>query len=46
MAYLSKTEIEKQIRQTRKDMEKAAKDLDFITAAKLRDRLKLLQEKI
>jgi excinuclease ABC subunit B len=46
MTYLSKTEIEKQIRQTRKDMEKAAKDLDFITAAKLRDRLKLLQEKI
>ncbi len=46
MAYLSKTEIEKQIRQTRKDMEKAAKDLDFITAAKLRDRLKALQENI
>ncbi len=46
ISYLSKPEIEKQIRQTRKDMEKAAKDLDFIMAAKLRDRLKALQKKI
>ena len=42
-AYLSKTEIEKHIREKRKDMEKAAKDLDFIQAAKLRDQIKALQ---
>lgn len=42
-AYLSKTEIEKHIREKRKEMEKAAKDLDFIQAAKLRDQIKALQ---
>ncbi|UUC45009.1 excinuclease ABC subunit UvrB [Flavobacterium cerinum] len=45
-AYLSKTEIEKIIREKRKAMEKAAKDLDFMQAAKLRDEIKTLQEKI
>ncbi|THF47844.1 excinuclease ABC subunit UvrB [Flavobacterium supellecticarium] len=45
-AYLSKTEIEKLIREKRKAMEKAAKDLDFMQAAKLRDEIKSLQEKI
>lgn len=45
-AYLSKTEIEKMIREKRKAMEKAAKDLDFMQAAKLRDEIKTLQEKI
>ncbi len=44
--YLSKPEIEKKIRELRKAMEKAAKDLDFMQAAKLRDEIKLLQEKI
>ncbi|MFM9824771.1 excinuclease ABC subunit UvrB [Flavobacterium sp.] len=44
--YLSKPEIEKRIREKRKAMEKAAKDLDFMQAAKLRDEIKLLQEKI
>jgi excinuclease ABC subunit B len=42
--YLSKTEIEKRIREKRKSMEKAAKDLDFMQAAKLRDDIKALQE--
>ena len=41
--YLSKPEIEKRIREKRKSMEKAAKDLDFIQAAKLRDAIKALQ---
>lgn len=45
-AYLSKPEIEKIIREKRKAMEKAAKDLDFMQAAKLRDEIKTLQEKI
>ena len=44
--YLSKTEIEKRIREKRKAMEKAAKDLDFMQAAKLRDEIKALQNKI
>lgn len=41
--YLSKTDIEKRIREKRKAMEKAAKDLDFMQAAKLRDEIKALQ---
>jgi len=44
--YLSKPEIEKRIREKRKSMEKAAKDLDFMQAAKLRDEIKALQEKV
>ena len=44
--YLSKTEIEKHIREKRKAMEKAAKDLDFMQAAKLRDAIKALQEQL
>ena len=44
--YLSKSEIDKLIREKRKAMEKAAKELDFMQAAKLRDAIKSLQEKI
>jgi excinuclease ABC subunit B len=44
--YLSKPEIEKKIRDARKAMEKAAKELDFMQAAKLRDEIKSLQERI
>ena len=44
--YLSKEEIEKRIREKRKAMEKAAKELDFIQAAKLRDEVKKLQEQL
>jgi excinuclease ABC subunit B len=44
--YLSKPEIEKRIREKRKSMEKAAKDLDFMQAAKLRDDIKALQEQL
>jgi len=43
LSLLSKTEIEKRIREKRKEMEKAAKALDFIGAAKLRDEIKALQ---
>ncbi|HEX9150548.1 MAG TPA: excinuclease ABC subunit UvrB [Flavobacterium sp.] len=41
--YLSKPDIEKRIREKRKSMEKAAKELDFMQAAKLRDEIKALQ---
>ena len=44
--YLSKPEIEKKIREFRKQMEKSAKDLDFMEAAKLRDEIKALQDKL
>lgn len=44
--YLSKPEIEKKIRDLRKMMEKSAKELDFMQAAKLRDEIQALQEKI
>lgn len=44
--YLSKTEIEKRIREKRKLMEKAAKELDFMQAAKFRDEIKALQNKL
>ncbi|PKA97065.1 excinuclease ABC subunit B [Flavobacteriaceae bacterium MAR_2009_75] len=43
--YLTKEQLEKIIRQKRKAMEKAAKELDFMQAAKLRDEIKSLQEK-
>ena len=45
-AYLSKPELEILIREKRKAMEKAAKDLDFMQAAKFRDEIKALQEKL
>ncbi|TAH31414.1 MAG: excinuclease ABC subunit UvrB [Cytophagales bacterium] len=44
VAYMSKTELEKQITLIQKTMEKAAKELDFVTAARLRDELKGLKE--
>lgn len=43
IANLSDGAIETQIKQTRKAMEKAAKALDFMEAARLRDHLKQLQ---
>lgn len=44
--YLSKPELEKKIREKRKIMEQAAKQLDFIVAAKLRDEIKAYQGKL
>jgi excinuclease ABC subunit B len=44
--YLTKPEIEKRIREKRKQMEEAAKALDFLLAAKLRDEIKLLKDKL
>ncbi len=44
--YMAKGDIEKIIREKRKAMEKAAKELDFLQAAKLRDEIKVLQERI
>jgi excinuclease ABC subunit B len=44
--YLSKPELEKKIREKRKIMEQAAKQLDFIVAAQLRDEIKGYQGKL
>ncbi|MEE9364659.1 MAG: excinuclease ABC subunit UvrB [Cellulophaga sp.] len=44
LEYLTKDQREKLIRDKRKAMEKAAKDLDFMQAARFRDEIKMLQE--
>ena len=43
LQYITKEQREKLIRDKRKAMEKAAKELDFMNAAKLRDEIKMLQ---
>ncbi|MCL6217625.1 excinuclease ABC subunit UvrB [Zunongwangia pacifica] len=45
-AYLTKPQIDKKIKEKRKAMETAAKELDFMEAARLRDEIKILQEKL
>lgn len=42
--YMNKEQLEKAIAQSKKAMEKAAKELDFIEAARLRDEMFALQE--
>ena len=44
--YLTSNELEQKIRDTRKLMESAAKDLDFLHAAQFRDQIKIYQKKI
>lgn len=44
VAYMSKPALEKMIEKTQKSMEKAAKELDFMEAARLRDELNELKE--
>ena len=44
--YLTKSQLEKKIREKRKLMEQAAKALDFIVAAQLRDDIKGYQSKL
>jgi len=43
---MSKDQVEKRIREVRKSMEKAAKELDFMQAAKFRDEIDLLQKQL
>lgn len=42
--YQSAAQLDKLIAQARKGMEKAAKDLDFMEAARLRDKMLMLQK--
>ncbi len=44
--YMNKDALEKAIEKTRKTMQKAAKDLEFIEAARLRDEMFALQERL
>ncbi|WBX74402.1 excinuclease ABC subunit UvrB [Tenacibaculum pacificus] len=46
LGYLPKEEIEKRIRAKRKQMEEAAKSLDFMVAAKLRDEIAILRKNL
>jgi len=45
-AFVTKAHLEKKIKETRKAMEKAAKNLDFIEAAAYRDEIEQLKERI
>ena len=44
--YMSKEQIQKAIAQAKKNMEKAVKEMDFLAAAKYRDEMLELQERI
>ena len=44
--YLTNTQIEENIKMSQKAMEKAAKEFDFVEAARLRDSIKLLKSKL
>lgn len=44
--YHTKASLDKAIAKTKKEMEKAAKDLDFIEAARLRDKMFALQKQL
>lgn len=46
IAYMSVDQLEKTIAKIKKDMEKAAKNLDFIEAARLRDEMFVLKQKL
>ncbi|MBT5951200.1 MAG: excinuclease ABC subunit UvrB, partial [Betaproteobacteria bacterium] len=44
--YLSKDDLQARIRKTRKDMERAAMDMDFIQAAHFRDEIERIQNQL
>ncbi|MDB9931749.1 excinuclease ABC subunit UvrB [Flavobacteriales bacterium] len=46
VSYLTQNQVESNIKMTQKAMEKAAKEFDFVEAAKLRDHLKLLKKQV
>ena len=46
VAYFTKEQLQKRIKQVRKNMEAAAKELDFMEAAKYRDMITAYQEKL
>jgi excinuclease ABC subunit B len=46
VAYMTKDELTKQVKKVQNDMEKAAKELDFVVAARLRDEMLGLKKMI
>jgi excinuclease ABC subunit B len=46
MKYMTKEQLQKAIAQTRKQMEKAARDLDFMEAARLRDEVLEMEQRL
>ena len=46
IAYLSKDALQAKVRKARKDMEKAAMDMDFIQAAHFRDEIERMQKQL
>ena len=46
VSYLTKNQIENNIKMTKKAMEKAAKEFDFVEAARLRDHIKILEKQV
>ncbi|CAH0997433.1 UvrABC system protein B [Emticicia aquatica] len=46
VGYMSKSQLEKLMEETQRKMERAAKDLDFLEAARFRDEIGQLREKI
>jgi len=44
--YMSEAQIKKAIEKNQKDMKKVVKDLDFVEAARLRDEIIALEEKL
>ena len=44
VSYLTKNQVENNIKMTKKAMEKAAKEFDFVEAARLRDHIKILEK--
>ena len=44
--YMTRDQLQQTILKLKKDMEKAAKELDFIEAARLRDEMFLLEKKL
>jgi excinuclease ABC subunit B len=46
IAYMNRDQLEKLIQETTRKMQKAAKELDFITAAQFRDEIAALKKKL
>ena len=44
--YMSKEQLQKAVQQAKKNMEKAVKEMDFLAAAKYRDEMIELQERM
>ena len=42
--YMTKPEMQKAIEKTKKDMQKAAKEMDFLMAARMRDEMYALEK--